>query len=50
MGNLDLLPERIKKDIHIFEGDVTDTNFINKTLEKLKPDELYRLAAQSFVA
>ena len=26
MGNLELLPERIKKEIHIFEGDVTDTN------------------------
>jgi len=50
MGNLELLPERMKKEIHIFEGDVTDTNFINNTIEKLKPDELYHLAAQSFVA
>jgi GDPmannose 4,6-dehydratase len=49
MGNLDLLSERIKKNIHIYEGDVTDTNFINTTLEKLKPDGLYHLAAQSFV-
>jgi len=29
---------------------VTDTNFINKTLGRLKPDELYPLSAQSFVA
>ena len=49
MGNLELLPERIKKDIHIFEGDVTDTNFINNTVERLKLDELYHLAAQNFV-
>jgi GDPmannose 4,6-dehydratase len=50
LGNLELLSEEIKKEIHIFEGDVTDANFINSILEKLKPDELYHLAAQSFVA
>jgi len=36
IGNLELLPERIKKNIHIFEGDMTDTNFINNTVERLK--------------
>lgn len=30
-------------------GDVTDTNSIHKLLEKLKPDEVYHLAAQSHV-
>jgi len=50
MGNLELLPEKINKEIHIFEGDVTNANFINNTLERFKPDELYHLAAQSFVA
>jgi GDPmannose 4,6-dehydratase len=49
MGNLDLLPERIKRNIHILEGDTTNTNFIIDTLEKLKPNELYHLAGQSFV-
>jgi len=29
---------------------VTDTNFINNTVERLKLDELYHLAAQSYVA
>lgn len=50
LGNLELLPEKIRKEIHLLEGDVTDSNFINNTVEKLKPDELYHLAAQSFVA
>jgi GDPmannose 4,6-dehydratase len=50
LGNLELLPDNIKKEINILEGDITDSGFINSTLEKLKPDELYHLAAQSFVA
>ncbi|MEM0144051.1 MAG: GDP-mannose 4,6-dehydratase, partial [Candidatus Parvarchaeum sp.] len=29
---------------------MTDTNFINEMVSELKPDELYHLAAQSFVA
>jgi len=50
LGTLDLLPDNIKKQIHIFEGDVTDANFVNTVVQNLKPDELYHLAAQSFVA
>ncbi|MGC8651480.1 MAG: GDP-mannose 4,6-dehydratase [Minisyncoccia bacterium] len=50
LGTLDLLPENIKKQINIHYGDVTDSNFINKLVSELKPDELYHLAAQSFVA
>jgi GDPmannose 4,6-dehydratase len=48
-GNIDLLPENIKKQINIHYGDVTDGNFLSNLLQKEKPDELYHLAAQSFV-
>ncbi|MEM3753916.1 MAG: GDP-mannose 4,6-dehydratase, partial [Candidatus Micrarchaeaceae archaeon] len=50
LGTLDLLPEDLKNQIHIYYGDITDTNFINEVVSELKPDELYHLAAQSFVA
>ncbi len=49
-GNLSLLPEGLRDQIRLLEGDVTDTNFMNKALSDVKPDELYHLAAQSFVA
>jgi GDPmannose 4,6-dehydratase len=48
-GALDLLPDNLKTQIHIFEGDITDTNFLNEVVSNLKPDELYHLASQSFV-
>lgn len=35
--------------IKIHYGDVTDNNFIVNTVEKIQPDEVYHLAAQSFV-
>ncbi|MEM3791056.1 MAG: GDP-mannose 4,6-dehydratase [Thermoproteota archaeon] len=50
LGTLDLLSENLKNQIHIYYGDITDTNFINEIVSELKPDELYHLAAQSFVA
>ncbi|MCW1311494.1 MAG: GDP-mannose 4,6-dehydratase, partial [Candidatus Rehaiarchaeum fermentans] len=50
LGTLDFLPEDLKNQIHIYYGDITDTNFINEIISELKPDELYHLAAQSFVA
>jgi len=40
----------LKKQINLHEGDVTDTSFINRVVSEVKPDELYHLAAQSFVA
>ncbi len=49
-GNLDLLPEAVRREIRLLEGDVTDTNFMNRAVEEIRPDELYHLAAQSFVA
>ena len=38
------------KDRFFFHhGDITDTSNINRILEKTEPDEIYNLAAQSFV-
>tara|TARA_Y100000748_G_scaffold262151_1_gene230510 strand:- start:314 stop:1354 length:1041 start_codon:yes stop_codon:yes gene_type:complete len=38
------------KDLFIFHhGDVTDTSNLNRILEKIQPDEIYNLAAQSHV-
>ncbi|MCL4332752.1 MAG: GDP-mannose 4,6-dehydratase [Candidatus Thermoplasmatota archaeon] len=48
-GTVDLLPEEIRKQIIIHYGDITDGHFLSTLLEKEKPDELYHLAAQSFV-
>ena len=48
-GTVDLLPENIKKQIVIHYGDITDGNFLSNLLQKEKADELYHLAAQSFV-
>ena len=48
-GTVDLLPENIKKQIIIHYGDITDGNFLCNLLQKEKPEELYHLAAQSFV-
>ena len=48
-GTLDLLPENINEQIIIHYGDITDGNFLSNILLEQKPDELYHLAAQSFV-
>ncbi len=48
-GTVDLLPESIKKQIVIHYGDITDGHFLATLLEREKPDELYHMAAQSFV-
>jgi GDPmannose 4,6-dehydratase len=48
-GTVDLLPEDLRKQIIIHYGDITDGHFFSTLLEKEKPDELYHLAAQSFV-
>ena len=48
-GTIDLLPLDVRKDIIIHYGDITDENFLSKILKDEKPDELYHLAAQSFV-
>lgn len=48
-GTVDLLPAEIKEQIVIHYGDITDSNFLSNLLQKEKPEELYHLAAQSFV-
>lgn len=48
-GTVDILPENVKKQLYIHYGDITDGHFLSTLLEKEKPEELYHLAAQSFV-
>lgn len=48
-GNLEYLEDGYIKRITVHYGDITDPSFIYKTIENLKPDEVYHLAAQSFV-
>ena len=39
----------IENDIDLITGDITDENSINHLLKSIRPDEVYNLAAQSFV-
>ena len=48
-GTVDLLPEDVRKQITLHYGDITDGHFLSTLLEREKPEELYHLAAQSFV-
>lgn len=49
IGNLRFLDKDILSQINIHYGDLTDGNFFTNLLSSLKPDEMYHLAAQSFV-
>jgi GDPmannose 4,6-dehydratase len=40
----------IHKDIELVEVDILDTGNLIRAFDKIKPDEIYNLAAQSFVA
>ena len=40
----------IEKDVRIVDGDLLDLSGLIRTITAVKPDELYNLAAQSFVA
>jgi GDP-D-mannose dehydratase len=40
----------IEKDVKIIYMDLLEFTNIFRTIEKIKPDEIYNLAAQSFVA
>lgn len=40
----------IEKDVRIVDGDLLDLSGLIRTMNAVKPDELYNLAAQSFVA
>ncbi len=41
--------EVINKKLFLHYGDLVDTSSLNRLLEKIKPDEIYNLAAQSHV-
>ena len=41
--------ELMRKRLFLHYGDVTDTSNLNRLLEKIEPDEIYNLAAQSHV-
>ena len=40
----------VLEDIHFVDGDMLDTSSLIRALQLSKPDEVYNLAAQSFVA
>jgi GDPmannose 4,6-dehydratase len=42
-------PELREKRLFLHHGDITDSSNINRILEKVEPDEIYNLAAQSHV-
>lgn len=42
-------PHQKNIQMHLYYGDLTDTSNLNRILEKVKPDEIYNLAAQSHV-
>ncbi len=42
-------PDILGKKLFLHYGDVTDTSNLNRLLEKIHPDEIYNLAAQSHV-
>lgn len=51
-GRIDHLynnPDILGKKLFLHYGDVTDTSNLNRLLEKIHPDEIYNLAAQSHV-
>jgi GDPmannose 4,6-dehydratase len=41
--------EHLRERLHLLQGDLLDTNSLHAVLEQAKPDEVYNLAAQSFV-
>ena len=43
-------PHEKKRKFILHYGDVTDSTSVSKIIEKIKPDEIYNLAAQSHVA
>lgn len=45
MTNKDIM----NKSFFLYHGDITDTSNLNRLLEKIQPDEIYNLAAQSHV-
>jgi len=50
LGTFFQLPEYVRREMRLLEGDITNTSFINRIASEMKLDELYHLAAQSSVA
>jgi GDPmannose 4,6-dehydratase len=51
-GRIDYLfndPEINGKRFFLHHGDLTDSSNLNRLLEKIRPDEIYNLVAQSYV-
>jgi len=46
-NNLDYL--KITKEVDFIEGDMTDESSLMNLIKRIRPDEVYNLAAQSFV-
>ena len=53
-GRIDYLTDLFNKNgikkIHGYYGDLTDSSNLNRILDKIRPDEIYNLGAQSHVA
>lgn len=49
LGTLEMLSRETVQRIKLEHGDVTDAQFINNVVKATEPDEIYHLAAQSFV-
>lgn len=45
-----LIDAKNSKNLHLYEGDLTDNLFINQVVSDVCPDEIYNLAAQSSVS
>jgi len=45
LGNI----QHIKEDLHLLDGDLIDQSSLNAAVKEADPDEVYNLAAQSFV-
>ena len=43
-------PHQKKRNLILHYGDVTDSTSVSQIIKKIKPDEIYNLAAQSHVA
>jgi GDPmannose 4,6-dehydratase len=47
--NLDRIPVELHDKINFVQGDLTDQTSLDEAIRTVKPDEVYNLAAQSFV-
>lgn len=42
--------EHIRDQLHFIQGDLTDQSSLDEAIKEIMPDEVYNLAAQSFVS